>query len=391
MKNVLKKLFIILCILVLSGACTQRKQPYIQASVNVVESINTDDSTGFDQVTKPRTFVFPQDHGPHPAYQTEWWYYTGNLVTQDGRRFGFQLTFFRRGIRADVQQRDSHWSTSAIYMAHCTVSDVAGQTFASYERFSRDGIDLAGSSGNPYRVFLEDWSAEGSGPEGMRMHLLADAGDHALDLVAENTKPVTLQGDAGLSQKGTTPGNASYYYSLTRMQTEGWIRIAGETYSVQGLTWMDHEFGTSALEANATGWDWFSLQLDNGYEVMVWHIRRDDGYTEQREGADPPSLRLADGTLVLPDGTTRRIAAQALHVDVLDQWQSQQTGITYPSGWRVTLPDEEIVLDVQPLLREQELTTTIVYWEGAVQVDGSMAGQPVSGYGYVELTGYGAN
>lgn len=379
------------CVLVLFGACTRSEQQHIDASLSVVESVNTDDSTGFARVTEPRVFAFPQDHGPHPAYQTEWWYYTGNLATHDGRRFGFQLTFFRRGIRPDISQRDSHWSTNAIYMAHLAITDVEGQEFAAYERFSRDGIGLAGASGDPYRVFLDDWSVEGSGPEGMRMHLEADASNHALDLVAESTKPVTLQGDGGLSQKGTTPGNASYYYSLTRMQTAGWIRVADEVYQVEGLTWMDHEFGTSALEASATGWDWFSLQLDDGFELMVWQIRQDDEYIEQNEDADGPSLLLADGMLVLPDGTTRRIAASALQVLVLDQWQSKKTGIAYPSGWRVTVPAEQIVLDVQPLLREQELTTTIVYWEGAVRVGGSVAGQPMHGYGYVELTGYGAN
>jgi predicted secreted hydrolase len=371
-------------LLLLLSACGSSQPAQIQGSLSAVESLSSENRAGFARATTPRPFVFPRDHGPHPDYQIEWWYYTGNLHDAAGNRYGYQLTFFRSGLSPQPPDRSSDWATRNIYMAHFALSDIAGETFSAYDRFSRDGADLAGASGEPYRVFLEDWSAEGSGPEGMRMHLTASVDDIAIDLMLESTKPPTLQGERGLSQKGSVAGNASYYYSLTRMRTEGSIRIQDKTIAVQGASWMDHEFSTSALEENARGWDWFSLQLDNGYDIMLWQIRQ----TDETERTTTAATPLADGMLTLPDGSTRRLAAQDFTLDVLDTWQSPHTGKTYPTHWRLTLPSEDTVLDVQALLADQELRLAVVYWEGAVQLRGTSGGQPVSGYGYVELTGY---
>jgi predicted secreted hydrolase len=364
---------LLLLALLLAGCGT----PPAGAGMGAVEAVNADNNAGFARVTEPRPFVFPDDHGPHRQYQTEWWYYTGNVAAEDGRRFGFQLTFFRRGLTPGTVERASDWGTSDIYMAHLALSDVAGEQFYSFERLSRGGAGLAGAGGSPFRVFLEDWSAEGSGPEGMQMRLRAAAEPIALDLRLASSKPPALQGERGYSQKGSERGNASYYYSLTRMETSGEIRVGEQRYEVRGLSWMDHEFGTSALEPGAVGWDWFSIQLADGRDLMYAQIR----------GAEGGPL-YTFGTLVDAAGDTRTLAPDAVELSVRETWTSPRSGATYPAAWTLRLPGEGLTLNLEPLLADQELATGVIYWEGAVRVRGSDDGTDVEGYGYVELTGY---
>jgi predicted secreted hydrolase len=261
-------------------------------------------------------------------------------------------------------------------MAHLALSDVARGRFYAYERFSRDAAGLAGASGDPFRVFLEDWSAAGSGPEGMTMHLRAAEGEVALDLILESQKPPALQGNQGLSQKGPTPGNASFYYSLTRMLTTGTIRVDGQTYAVGGLSWMDHEWGTSALEAGAVGWDWFSLQLDDGYDLMYAQVRT------------PTSVSYSFGSLVDPAGRVTPLDPAEVQLEVLATWRSPASQALYPARWRLSVPGLALRLELEPRLANQELPVSVVYWEGAVRIQGSRQGQPVTGSGFVELTGY---
>ncbi|MCU0493404.1 MAG: carotenoid 1,2-hydratase [Chloroflexaceae bacterium] len=369
------KPLLLLTILFLLSACAA-PAPQVTARLSAVEAVNADDNAGYARVLSPRPFVFPRDHGPHPEYQIEWWYYTGNLSGPDGRHFGFQLTFFRRGLTPQPAERESAWASSSIYMAHLALSDVAGGTFHAYERFSRDGAGLAGASGEPFRVFLEDWSVEGSGPEGMTQRLRAAEGAIGLDLTLESSKPPVLQGDQGLSQKGPTAGNASYYYTLSRMVTSGTVTVNGETYAVQGLSWKDHEWGTSALEAGAVGWDWFSIQLEDDRDLMYAQIRTATG------------LGYVFGSLSEADGSTRILKPADVQLETLATWRSPRTGAEYPSRWRLTLPGEGVSLELTPFLADQELPVTVVYWEGAVQVSGTQNGQPLRGHGYVELTGY---
>lgn len=373
----LARTLLLLAALGLAG-CGVSTQPQMRAELGVVEAVNSDNNAGFARAVEPRPFEFPLDHGAHPAYQTEWWYYTGNLDSADGRHFGFQLTFFRRALTPSPPARDSAWATNNIYMAHLALSDVAGERFYAYDRFSRDGAELAGASGAPFRVFLEDWSATSAGPDGSTMQLRADGGAVALELDLSSSKPAALQGERGLSQKGPTPGNASYYYSLTRMQTSGELRIDGERYAVQGLSWMDHEWGTSALEAGAVGWDWFSVQLDDGRELMYAQVRT------------PTGISYGVGTLVAPDGSTRALSQNEVHLEALASWRSPRSGATYPARWRLELPAEGLSLEIVPYLADQELPLALVYWEGAVRISGMENGQPLSGNGYVELTGYSA-
>jgi len=331
------------------------------------------EATGFARVEGPRSLDFPADHGPHPDYQTEWWYYTGNLETADGRHFGYQLTFFRRGLEppAERQERPSNWAADQVYMAHFALTDVAGGQYRAFERFSRGAAGLAGAESPPYRVWLEDWSVEEVEPNIVQLHAAQDG--LALDLLLTDLKGPILQGDGGYSQKGPEPGNASHYYSQTRLESVGTVQVGDAQYPVEGLSWMDHEFSTSALAADQVGWDWFALQLDDGSELMVFQIRKADGRL------DP----FSSGTFVAPDGSTRHLSYDDFQIAVGDTWRSPRSGANYPARWMVTVPAVDLTLEIEPYLADQELNVSYAYWEGAVRIGGA-----VSGSGYVEMTGY---
>jgi predicted secreted hydrolase/threonine/homoserine/homoserine lactone efflux protein len=344
-------------------------EPQVQTSLVALAG----EATGFARVEGPRPFDFPADHGPHPDYQTEWWYYTGNLETVDGRRFGYQLTFFRRGLAplSERQERPSNWAADQAYMAHFALTDVAGEQHRAFERFSRGAAGLAGAESPPYRVWLEDWSVEEMEPNVVQLH--AAQNDLALDLLLTDLKGPILQGDSGYSQKGPEPGNASHYYSQTRLESVGAVQVGDAQYPVEGLSWMDHEFSTSALASDQVGWDWFALQLDEGSELMVFQIRKIDG------SVDP----FSSGMFIAPDGSTRYLSRDDFEITVGDTWRSPRSGATYPARWTVTVPAAGLTLEIEPYLADQELNVSYAYWEGAVRIGGA-----VSGSGYVEMTGY---
>lgn len=345
---------------------------------NVTEVLGSEDHDGFARATQPRTFEFPRDHGPHPAFKTEWWYYTGNLHTAAGRRFGYQLTFFRNALQPEPTPRQSAWASNQIYLAHFALSDQDKNDFYYSERFSRDGLGLAGATAEPFHVWLEDWSAGGTADASLPMELRADNGEVAIELQLDSSKPFALQGQQGLSQKSQEPGNASYYYSLTRIATSGEIRIGGSSYQVSGSSWLDREWSTSALGPDQAGWDWFSLQFDDDTELMYYQLRLKDGQP------DP----LSSGVLVGEKGKTTSLTAADVKIDVLDHWTSPHSCGRYPARWRLQVPAAGLDLKIVPLLADQELQTSIRYWEGAVFIQGTRGKQPVQGYGYVELTGY---
>ena len=340
------------------------------------------DAAGFARATEPGTIQFPRDLGPHEAYQTEWWYYTGNLETDGGRAFGYQLTFFRRALEPPDAAAESganatsDWRTNQIYLAHFTVSDVASGEFYERERFARGAAGLAGAQADPYRVWLEDWHVEEVAPGEVR--LKAETDEVALNLRLGRTLPPILHGDEGLSQKGSEPGNASYYYSILQQETKGDVTVGGRAYAVSGRSWKDHEYSTSALEPGAVGWDWFSLQFDDGAALMFFQIRRDDGSLQAQ----------SSGTFVFPDGTTEHVSLEEWELEVTDGWTSPTSGATYPAGWIIRVPSLDLVLEGEPLMADQELNVSTVYWEGAIQFSGTWRGEPVQGVGYVELTGY---
>ncbi len=366
--------------LLLAGAWWQaRSRPAEPAPLRLEASSAP---AGFARALEPRPFTLPADHGPHLEFQTEWWYYTGNLTTEAGQHVGFQLTFFRRGLSPEAVARASSFATNQVYFAHFAVTDVDGGKHTSAERFSRGAAGLAGATGEPYRVWLEDWRVEALNADGSEVRLVARQDDLALDLTLRSVKPIVAHGDAGLSPKSEAPGNASYYLSYTRLAAAGTASLHGQPVAVEGQAWFDHEWSTSALAPGAIGWDWFSLQLDDGREIMYFQIRRDDGSLEPVSG----------GTLVEADGTTRRLAAADVTIDVLDQWRSPTSGASYPSRWRVSIPSAGLVLEAEPWLADQEMDVSFVYWEGAVRLRGSgSAGQAIAGQGYIEMTGYAAS
>ena len=355
---------------------------------------------GFARATEPGAVEFPRDLGPHDDYQTEWWYYTGNLDAADGRRFGFQFTIFRRALSPEeessadladsadfpessesaqsAQSADdsSSWRSNQVYLAHFTISDIDGGQFYPAERFSRGAAGLAGASAEPYRVWLEDWSVEEIAPGQVRLR--AQTADAALDLVLTETLPPILHGDGGLSQKGPEPGNASYYYSLVQQQAAGTVRAGAETFDVTGLAWKDHEWSTSALSEGAIGWDWISLQLDNGGALMLFEIRREDGSREA----------LSAGSYITPDGEVQHLALGDWTLEVTDTWTSPTSGGEYPAGWRISVPSVGLELTGRPQMANQELNVSTVYWEGAVEFSGTLNSAPVSAEGYIEMTGY---
>lgn len=385
--------------------------PRAEAALSLAETLGGADTVGYARAVEPRAFEFPGDHGPHDDYRSEWWYFTGNLESSDARRFGFQFTIFRGALAPPSEPNVSHtppseprvslappsgshvtvgpaegWATRQVYLGHFTVTDVAGESFTEFERFTRGSTGLAGAAASPFRVWLDDWEVSGSGradsvsarPPTWPMALTARDQGVALDLELTPVKPMVLQGVDGLSQKGPEPGNASYYYSFTRIGAEGVVEVDGETIPVSGTAWLDREWSTSALSEGVVGWDWFALQLSNGEDLMVYQLRREDG------GADPRS----DGVLVDPAGRPIHLSVDDFELRVDGRWESPIDGSIYPSGWTVRVPEQDLELSVTPVLKDQELDVSLRYWEGAVDVVGTSDGQSVSGRGYVELTGY---
>lgn len=356
-----------------------RQPPRIRATLSLIETL-TGDTTGYARASGARVFRFPEDHGAHPSFRTEWWYLTGNLHTEDGRRLGYQLALFRSALSPDAPEGDGGWSTRQAWMAHLALTDPDGSGFRAFERFSREALGLAGASADPFRVWLEDWeirSAPGAagGVPGFPAEVRAAQDDVVLELRLEPDKGVVLHGEGGLHWKDPAGASASYYYSLPRLGTTGTVRVGGERLPVEGLSWLDREWSTSSLPEGVSGWDWMGLQLDDGRDLMVYRLR-------SRGGAE----RLRGGTLVERDGRAVPLAAEDLELGVLSRWRSPLDGAEYPSVWRVRVPSAGLDLFVHPLVPAQELDLSYRYWEGAVDVKANAAG--TAGRGYLEMTGY---
>lgn len=341
--------------------------------------LNAESNVGFAMAMKPRTFVFPRDHGPHPEFRNEWWYMTGNLDATDGRRFGFELTFFRFALAPELPESDSAWRTNQVYVAHLALTDADGQRFSVAERFSRGALDLAGARSSPLRVWIDDWeiAATDVDAEAENWRLQASDDDFALSLQLVAEKAPVLNGVNGLSQKSAEAGNASYYYSITRWQTDGQVRLGNDEFTVSGQSWLDREWSSSALASDQQGWDWFALQLSDGSELMFYRLRKTDGSQDVFSG----------GTWVPGDGTSRHISSDKISISATKTWSSPEGGI-YPSSWEIRFPESGLTLAVVPVMDDQELFTTVRYWEGAVDVTGTRDDIEITGRGYVELTGY---
>ncbi len=343
-------------------------------------------SRPFEAATPGYRFSFPRDHGAHSNFKTEWWYFTGNL-TSDGKEYGYELTFFRRGIdHPQSEKNPSRWAIRDLYFAHFALTDGEGKRFLKTDKISREAIGKAGAKSDRLEVWIDRWRAA-QNRDGT-IHLQAEAEGEAdlpgwkIDLLLTSDKPLVIHGTDGISKKGGEPGQASHYISLTRLQTEGTISIDGKERPVSGLSWMDHEFSSSMLNKNQVGWDWFSIQLEGGREVMLYQIRTAEG------GEDP----FSSGTIIEPDGTARHLPADAFILTPLRYWKSKKSGADYPVAWRIEIPAERLTLESEPLLDDQELITSrstrVAYWEGASRFRGKQDGNPIQGKGYIEMTGY---
>lgn len=321
-------------------------------------------------------FSFPRDHGQHPDQKIEWWYVTGNVETAEHLHFGYQLTFFRIGA-VSKPASTSKWALRDVWMAHFAISDLNTQTYRNADRLNRSGPGIAGATET--LVWNEDWSMSIEG-DGMKLHA-ADR-DISIDLELQLGKPAVIHGHDGISQKGASAGNASHYYSHTRMPTTGEMMVAGQTHKVTGSSWMDHEFGSSFLEKGTAGWDWFSAQLSDGSELMLFQLRSD---------ADEAKVPQSAGTLILADGKAVPLTAQDFSLKSSDLWKAE-SGALYPQRWQIEVPRHGISLESSAAMNDQEFrakaTPGLQYWEGAVEYQGTTNGKPVTGRGYLEMTGY---
>ncbi len=368
-------------------------RPPPPGQVDVVQALSEkEDLSCYAQADRPSPIVFPKDLGPHDNFKTEWWYYTGNLTTDSGRAFGFQLTFFRQALSCDVQKEGSPWRTRQLFLAHFAVTDGDRNRFYAAQRMTRGSIGLAGAQSDPFHVWLDNWSAAGAGKEALRLkardHMAAKGEMQkqavGIDLTLTRTKPVILQGNEGWSSKGPDTADASYYYSFPGLAARGHLRIGDSEIPVKGRAWFDHEWSTAALGKAALGWDWIALHLTAGphagTDLMVCRVRQVSG----------PDVTFA--SLSLPDGRTVILDGKRFSMTPTGSWTSPASGKTYPDRWQVRLKDLGLDLTVVPVIPDQEHTGGLVYYEGAVTVvapPGSKdTERPLLGRGYVEMTGY---
>ncbi len=330
-------------------------------------------------------YEFPRDHFSHPDYQTEWWYYTGNLRAPDGHRFGFELTFFRQAValsQAQLANSPGTWRPDQIYLAHLALSDIDGGKFYHTERLNRAGPGLAAVNLNQQRYWNGNWQVRWISTQTGEQQLQAVCDRFTLRLDLKPEKPLVIHGNNGVSRKGPAPGEASHYISFTRIHAAGELQRASSTVSLDGLAWMDHEFFTEQLDNTLTGWDWFAVQLENNEELMLYRLRTKSGQP------DPYS----SGTYVDAQGEAHFLDAAQFSVWPAGYWLSPASGANYPLSWKISVPSLDLGIQEETALKDQELFNrngiSPSYWEGAVTYDGHIHGQPVKGVGYLEMTGY---
>jgi predicted secreted hydrolase len=336
-----------------------------------------------DRLARPGYhFEFPRDHFSHPEYQTEWWYYTGNLATSAGRQFGFEVTFFRfhQPDAPAAAERNPVWDPSQIYIAHFALTDINEQRFYHQERVNRRGPRLAGASESEREIWNGNWSARWLSFTPIRQELQAVSEQATLRLSLLSKKPPVIHGQGGVSMKGSKPGEASHYYSLTRIATSGTLKFEGNDYQVTGEAWMDREFFTAVPDDPVRGWDWMCIQLDSNEELMLYRLRLKDGTISP----------YSSGTLIDAAGRATPLRASDISLKPGRTWHSAETGGDYPTEWDITVPSKDLKLRLTTPLQKQELVNGVTrsYWEGAVRYHGIEAGTEVNGQGYLEMTGY---
>jgi predicted secreted hydrolase len=363
-------------LLLLAACCHAPGEAALYAAADLQSTLRP-----YRQALPGYTWQFPRDYFNHPEFRTEWWYYTGNLRAQNGRRFGFELTFFRHAVQPHLPPSPNVWDIRDVWMAHLALTDIDGKQFLNTERLNRSGPGLAGVDADRGRIWNGNWSVVWT-PNSREQHLQAVSERFSLDLSLRSTKPPVLHGQNGLSQKSAGVGRASYYVSLTRLLTSGTITLDGKPYQVEGLAWMDHEFFSHSLESNQSGWDWFSLQFNDGTELMLYRLRRKDGTVEP----------YSSGTFIDANGRAQFLSLNEFQLQPGKLWSSPETKARYPIEWTIRVPRLSLDCTVSTRLPAQELTdktgASPTYWEGAVEAQGTRGGAPIKGAGYLEMTGY---
>jgi predicted secreted hydrolase len=377
----MQRVALVAVLLTCLGACSTppAEQNEEQSAANVgLRYLRGGDDEGYAKAFGPQPLVFPADHGSHPGFRTEWWYFTGTLEDTAGGRYGFELTFFRVALRPQGgSARGSAWGTEQVWMAHLAVTDADGRRFVARERIARQALGLAGISAAPLQLRVEGWTAT-MAADGNRWELAAEADDVGVELRLTADGSPVLNGDRGFDRKGAEPGNASYYYSLPRMTVDGRIRLGGREHTVHGAAWMDREWSTSALGRDAAGWDWLGLRLSDGGSLMYYRLRNTDGSVG----------RFSSGTWVDGAGHQSQLGPDDVELTPTDYWTSPVTGTRYPIVWRLRVPSAGIGLEIQPFFADQELNLSVRYWEGAVRGNGTSPRGPLAAEGYLELAGY---
>jgi predicted secreted hydrolase len=363
---------LLFCLCCCLAACKSEDKT---TTLDVATALGGIPDTGFARALEPRQFSFPADHAAHPDFRNEWWYVTGNIKAANGQQFGYQVTLFRIALTPSVPSNPSAWASNQMWMAHVALTDLAGQQHLHEQRFARGAAGLAGQSTQPFRVWLEDWQILGQANGQFPWSIQVKAQDFSLNLTLAPIKPAVLQGDQGLSQKSSEAGNASYYYSFTRLETTGTIHYQGKDWGVAGLSWLDREWSTSALGADQAGWDWFSLQLKDGQELMFYRMRKKSGEADAAH---------SQGKLVLADGSSQTLNLNDVQLKPLEYWQAP-TGARYPIVWELTR--EQTKWRVEAVVKDQLMQTSVLYWEGSVRVVDANTGQAL-GMGYLEMSGY---
>ncbi len=358
----------------LSLVACSTETPEGEPGISLESALGGDADTGFLRAVEHREFNFPEDHGAHDGYRNEWWYITGNLETAQGRTFGYQVTFFRIALTTQIAKaRPSRWASSHVWMAHVALTDPQGGRHTAHEKLAREAMDLAGVRRDPFKIWVGEWqlySPDNSFP----WQIEVVGTDFELDLKVDALTRPLLQGDRGLSQKSSKPGNASYYYSITRLKTSGTVKVGAGEYPVTGLSWLDREWSTSALGENQTGWDWFSLQLDEGTDLMFYNLRNREG------GSDPYSA----GTIVTADND--QVSLDHTNLELIPiRWWTNSKGAEYPVAWELYIKPQQRKLVVESVINNQEINLSVNYWEGMVTVTEN---DRQIGKGYLELTGY---
>ncbi len=376
--------FLLVAIVLITNGCTPHedtKEENSSSTVNIIDALGGDNTEGFKRAEEVIEFQFPRDHGPHNEYRNEWWYITGNLDDTQGRRYGYQVTFFRIGLIPPDKsiQQNSNWVSRDIWMAHVALTDEHHNKHSAHERFSRGQPGMAGAQLNPFTVWLDDWQLIATDND-FPWHLSIATDNFSLNLQLEATKPKVLQGNQGLSQKSPTPGNASYYYSYPRLKTYGQIqqghiqkKHSQQTIEVSGFSWLDREWSTSALDKDQTGWDWFSLQFDDGSELMYYQLRDLQGRAHQS----------SQGKIINSQSQTSMITPANIQLKPKRNWSDGES--SYPVEWQISYQDHD--LTIRPLIDNQIMNTTVKYWEGAVEIIDNTTKASV-GRGYLEMTGY---